>query len=60
MVVYQDCKHYIMQSTKNGEQLEKCKLAVSTVIPFECPENCLFHEPRKTSQAGWKVPKKKN
>lgn len=55
MTVKADCRHYIMQSTGGGEKKERCAVGASTVLPFACPEGCIFYEPRKVSPAGWHV-----
>ena len=55
MAVNGDCRHYVMQTVRNGERLERCKLGASETVPFACPEGCLFYEPRSTSSAGWHV-----
>jgi hypothetical protein len=58
MAVNTECKHYIMQTVKSGDKIEKCRLGVNEPFPFACPENCLFFEPRDgISKAGWHVPK---
>jgi hypothetical protein len=60
MAVNLDCKHYIMQTIKSGDKLEKCRLGANELFPFDCPENCLFFEPREgLSKAGWHIPKPK-
>jgi hypothetical protein len=28
---------------------------MAQVIPFDCPENCIFFEPRAISGVGWAV-----
>lgn len=58
MAVREDCRHYIMQSVRGGERLERCRLGVNEQLPFACPEGCLFYERRSTSSAGWQVAKK--
>ncbi len=55
MAVNEDCRYYIMQTTARGEKLERCKMDANEPIPFGCPDNCLFYEPRKVSSAGWHV-----
>jgi len=50
-----DCRHYIMQTTRTGERTERCRLGANEDLPFECPEGCLFYEPRRVSGAGWQV-----
>ena len=53
MAVNEDCRHYVMQTNRAGEKLEKCRLGANTDLPFACPEGCLFYEPRNVSSAGW-------
>ena len=55
MAVRDDCRHYIMQTVRGADRLERCRLGVNESIPFGCPEGCVFFEPRSTSSAGWKV-----
>jgi hypothetical protein len=55
MGVLGDCRHYVMQTVRNGERTERCKLSANEQVPFACPEGCLFYEPRSTSSAGWQV-----
>jgi hypothetical protein len=56
MAVMADCRHYVMQSTRAGEKLERCKLGANEPLPFSCPEGCVFFEPRRVSSAGWQIP----
>lgn len=53
--MYEDCRHYIMQSTTSGEKVERCRLGANQELPFACPEGCVFREPRKVSGAGWVI-----
>lgn len=55
MAVQDDCQHYVMQTVRNGERVERCKLGANETVPFSCPEGCLFYERRSTSSAGWQV-----
>ncbi|HEY1989196.1 MAG TPA: hypothetical protein VGG43_07030 [Acidimicrobiales bacterium] len=55
MPVNEDCRHYIMQTTRHEEKLERCRMGANEHIPFACPEGCLFYEPRKVSGAGWTI-----
>jgi hypothetical protein len=50
-----DCRHYIMQTTRQQEKVERCRMNANEPFPFACPDGCLFYEPRKVSQAGWTV-----
>ena len=54
MAVRNDCRHYSSRSTPAGV-IEKCRLDMAQVIPFACPENCIFFEPRAISGVGWAV-----
>ncbi|HLW45829.1 MAG TPA: hypothetical protein VKR78_06405 [Acidimicrobiales bacterium] len=56
MAVNADCRHYIMQSTRGGDKLERCKLGANEPLPFACPEGCVFFEPRRVSSTGWHIP----
>lgn len=51
-----DCRHYVMQTTRAGEKLERCKIGANESLPFACPDGCVFFEPRRVSSAGWQVP----
>lgn len=55
MSVNDDCSHYVRQTVRGSERLERCKLGANETIPFACPEGCVFYEPRRTSSAGWQV-----
>jgi hypothetical protein len=55
MAVREDCRHYVMQTVRGGDKLERCKLGANQTLPFACPEGCVFYEPRRVSQAGWQV-----
>lgn len=55
MAVRDDCRHYVMQTVRSSERIERCRLGVNLQMPFACPEGCVFYEPRRTSSAGWKV-----
>lgn len=56
MAVRDDCRHYVMQTVRRGERVERCRLGANEPFPFACPEGCLFFERRSTSTAGWQVP----
>ncbi len=47
MAVFEDCRHYIMQTTASEEKLERCRMGANEQLPFACPEGCLFYEPRQ-------------
>ncbi len=53
--VYEDCRHYVMQTTARSEKLERCKLGANEALPFGCPDGCVFYEPRRVSSAGWQI-----
>jgi hypothetical protein len=55
VAVNEDCRHYVMQTVKSGEKLERCRLGANENLPFACPSGCLFYEPRKVSGAGWQI-----
>lgn len=53
MAVREDCRHYIMQTVRGSERLERCRLGMNKSLPFACPDGCVFFEARTTSSAGW-------
>lgn len=55
MGVRADCRHYVERTTPGGDKVQRCRLDVSELDPFACPEGCLFFEPRKIADAGWTV-----
>ncbi|MHB1987338.1 MAG: hypothetical protein ACYCSF_05060 [Acidimicrobiales bacterium] len=55
MTVNDDCRHYVRQTVRGTERLERCRLGANASLPFACPEGCVFYEPRRTSTAGWQV-----
>ncbi|HXZ82475.1 MAG TPA: hypothetical protein VED84_01835 [Acidimicrobiales bacterium] len=55
MPVREDCRHYVMQTVRGAERVERCQLGVNEQFPFACPDGCVFHEKRSTSSAGWSV-----
>jgi hypothetical protein len=55
VAVFEDCRHYIMQTTAHEEKLERCRMGANQQLPFACPDGCLFFEPRKVSGAGWTI-----
>ena len=54
-MVRDDCRHYIMQTVRSKERIERCRLGANLQMPFDCPDGCVFFEPWRTSSAGWKV-----
>jgi hypothetical protein len=57
VAVNTQCRHYVMQSTRGDEKIERCKLGANETFPFACPEGCVFFEPRRVSSAGWQIPR---
>lgn len=55
MAVNGDCRHYVMQTNRAGDKVERCRVDANEQLPFTCPDGCLFYEPRSVSQAGWTV-----
>lgn len=55
MAVRADCRHYSSRTTPSDEVLQRCRLGVNEEMPFACPEDCLFFEPRSVSDTGWAV-----
>ncbi len=53
MTARTDCRHYLTRTSPHGEVAERCRLGVAAEVPFACPEQCLFHEPRAQMAAGW-------
>jgi len=46
MAVREDCRHYSSRSVVPGEVVQRCRLGMAADMPFACPEDCLFFEPR--------------
>ena len=57
MSVHADCRHYVMQTTRGGDKVERCKIDANEQLPFACPDGCVFFEARRVSSAGWQVPR---
>ena len=64
MGVREDCRHYSSRTSNAGkvgaelpagEVVQRCKLGANEEVPFACPEDCLFFEPRSVSDTGWQV-----
>lgn len=55
MGVREDCRHYSSRSTASGEVMQRCRLGANEEMPFACPEDCLFFEPRSVSDTGWQL-----
>ncbi len=56
MGVRVDCRHYSSRSLPTGDQVDRCRLDVAQTMPFACPADCLFFEPRPLSDTGWQRP----
>ncbi|MGH9300115.1 MAG: hypothetical protein ACRDZT_09375 [Acidimicrobiales bacterium] len=56
MSVMEDCRHYVLQTVRSSDRVERCRLGANEALPFACPEGCVFYERRNTSKAGWRVP----
>ena len=52
MAVRTDCRHYSSRTTPAG-QVQRCRLDMAQAVPFDCPDNCVFFEPRSLSGTGW-------
>jgi hypothetical protein len=53
MAVRRDCRHYSLRTTSTGDALQRCRLGAAEEMPFACPEDCLFFEPRAITDTGW-------
>lgn len=53
VAVREDCRHYSTRSTPAGDVLQRCRLGAAEEMPFACPEDCPFFEPRSITDAGW-------
>lgn len=53
VAVRDDCRHYSTRSTTSGDVLQRCRLGMAEDMPFACPEDCLFFEPRAITDTGW-------
>ncbi len=56
VVIRDDCRHYSSRSLPTGDTAQRCRLDAALTMPFACPEDCLFFEPRGISDAGWQRP----
>jgi hypothetical protein len=54
MAVQSDCRHYSSRTT-NGGVVERCRMDMAQAVPFDCPDNCIFFEPRGVTGTGWTV-----
>jgi hypothetical protein len=50
-----DCRHYSTRTLTSGDKVEKCRIEMAQLTPFDCPDDCLFFEPRSGMSAGWKL-----
>ena len=50
----EDCRHYSSRTVGAGDVVQRCKVDAASVAPFECPEGCLFFEPRIITDASWR------
>lgn len=50
-----DCRHYSSRTTSTGEVMQRCRLGANQEMPFACPDDCLFFEPRSVSDTGWQI-----
>jgi len=53
MAVREDCRHYLQRTVSSGDVLRRCRLGANSEDPFECPDGCVFFEPRAVMGAGW-------
>lgn len=53
MAVRDDCRHYSTRSTAGGDILQRCRLGMAEDVPFACPDDCPFFEPRAITDTGW-------
>jgi len=53
--VREDCRHYSSRTSTAGEVVQRCKLGANEEVPFACPEDCVFFEPRAVSDTGWQI-----
>jgi len=58
MGIRDDCRHYSSRSLPTGDTAQRCRLDVAQMMPFGCPDDCLFFESRGISDAGWQRPSK--
>jgi len=60
MVARTDCRHYSRRTIGSGDIVERCKLGMATEYPFDCPDDCVFFEPRLISDTGWQKERPKD
>lgn len=56
MGVRGDCRHYSTRTVKDGEVIQRCRVDAAELMPFACPDDCLFFEPRPIGSVGWQAP----
>ncbi|MFN8015396.1 MAG: hypothetical protein U0R17_02150 [Acidimicrobiia bacterium] len=52
MAMRYDCKNFDSRTYSTGEVVRKCRLDLAPNAPWECPEDCLAFEKRRTD-IGW-------
>ena len=57
MAVNDDCRHYVMQTTRHPGEDRALHAEANEPLPFACPDGCVFYEPRNVSSAGWQIPR---
>ena len=53
MAVRKDCRHYSTRQAGANDVMQRCRLKANEEMPFACPDDCLFFEPRSITDAGW-------
>jgi len=54
--VKQDCRHYVMRSVRSDERIRTLPArCLAELVPFACPDSCVFYEPRQIATGGWQV-----
>ncbi len=53
MAVRKDCRHYSTRTTADDDVVQRCRVNMAEAMPFACPEDCVFFEPRSITDAGW-------
>ncbi len=36
--------------------IQRCRVDAAELMPFACPDDCLFFEPRPIGWVGWQAP----
>lgn len=55
MAIRTDCRHYSRRTISADEVVQRCRLGAAAEAPFDCPEDCVFFEPRPVIGGGWSV-----